>query len=188
MGMNQTYQVTRRWVFLVCFLLSVGVSWAEKPPFSLDDLRRDAKLTPQRFVSYFRDFKFQFHVEVQDPEIFVRTRSGDCDDYGTLAAMILGEKGYTTRLVSVRMEREVHVVCYVEETRSFLDYNVRGMMRKTVASDGSLADIAQKVARSFGQRWSSVSEFTFEDGVKYMVQTVTNGRKDQPQLVAQLGR
>jgi hypothetical protein len=144
---------------------------------SLEDLRRQ-DLTPPKFASYFRNFQFDFRNEVQRPELFLARKSGDCDDYSTLAAAVLREKGYTPRLISIRMPGVTHVVCYIEETRSYLDYNFRG---HTVAvnSGNVLQAIAESVARSYRLQWSSASEFTFDSGVKRLVQTVVEPNKEK---------
>ena len=136
---------------------------------TMEELRNDTKLTPARFARYFANFKYQFHDEVQDPQTFLTTRTGDCDDYATLAAEVLSARGYKTRLITVRMPSVNHVVCYVEETRCYLDFNNRTYLIRTVSSDGSLTDIARKVAKSFDSKWTSVSEFTFADQIKRLV-------------------
>ena len=139
------------------------------PAVTLDDLRADAKLTPRRFARYFADFQFRAAGEVQAPENFLATASGDCDDYATLAADVLAEKGYTTRLISVRMPHTTHVVCYVAETHCYLDYNQRAFLIRTVPSDGTLPRVARQVARSFAADWTAATEFTYRDGLKYWV-------------------
>ncbi|MDX1953734.1 MAG: transglutaminase-like domain-containing protein [Verrucomicrobiota bacterium] len=140
---------------------------------TLEELRNDQQLTPERFASQFASFAFVFRAEVQTPELFLSTRAGDCDDYSTLAAVILREKGYTPRLISVRMKKEIHVVCYIEETKSYLDYNLRAQEIRMVPCEPDLGAIANKVAKSFKSSWRSVSEFTFEaDRQKRLVSTV----------------
>jgi hypothetical protein len=149
----------------------------------LDDLRRDAKLTPARFARHFAEFRFKRHDAVQPPEVFLTTQSGDCDDYATLAATVLAERGYTTRLFAVRMPDDVHVVCYVAEANCYLDYNNRTFLIRTVRTDGSPADVARKVAKSFDASWSSVSEFTWREGRKRLLATHTHpGTARPPQL------
>jgi Transglutaminase-like domain len=141
---------------------------------TLEQLRRDSRLTPHRFARYFSDFKFEFHPRVQSPQAFLARRAGDCDDYATLAAAVLREKGYTPRLITVRMPGRVHVVCYVAETHSYLDYNNRDRLFATVHSRGTLPDIARKVAKSFDTRWLSASEFVFRHEAKEIVATVSS--------------
>ncbi|MBI3877447.1 MAG: hypothetical protein HY300_16070, partial [Verrucomicrobia bacterium] len=65
-----------------------------------------------------------------------------------------------------------HVVCFVSETKNYLDYNNRIYLKRTAPSNGTLPDIAKKVAKSFDASWTSVSEFTYADGVKRLVSTL----------------
>jgi hypothetical protein len=127
---------------------------------TLDQLRNDAHLTPERFMNYFRDFQFQLREKRQSPEVFLATQSGDCDDFAILAAEVLHEKNYTTRLIAVFMEGQTHVVCYVDEIHGYLDFNRRRDSSPVQAADGSLEDVADKVAAYFRTPWRSVSEFT----------------------------
>ena len=138
---------------------------------TLAELRADPALTPERFISYFSDFKFELEHDVRKPDVFLQSRAGDCDDFATLAATVLHEKGYTTRLVAVFMPDTVHVVCYVAETKSYLDYNCRKNTSPLVKCDGSLSAIAGSVATSFRLPWQSVSEFTVQDSGRHFVMT-----------------
>lgn len=133
---------------------------------TLDQLRDTPALTPDKLASYFAGFEFKFHEEVQDHEIFWETKSGDCDDYATLAAEILAHHGYTPRLIAVRMKGETHVVCYIPETGSYLDYNCRNDTQKLVPCSSRLTDIAHKVADSFGRDWVATYEFTYREAEK----------------------
>ncbi len=167
--------VNRRSLHLITLgLLVAGLVLAQRAAraLTLEDLERDSKLTPSRFARYFADFNYCFHAEVQRPEVFLATQSGDCDDYAILAAQVLHAKGYTTRLISVRMPGLIHVVCYVAETKCYLDFNNRVYLKRTVGSDGSLPDIARKVAKSFDTHWASAAEFTYDHEVKRLVTTV----------------
>ena len=146
---------------------------------SLEQIRNVPDLTPSKFASFFRDFEFKFHREVQSPDVFLATRSGDCDDFSTLAAAVLREKGYTTRLITVRMPGVTHVVCYVEETESYLDYNNRSYFDRTVAAKPQIEAIAQSVAKSYKLDWISATEFSFDDGAKRLVQTVLPSKKEK---------
>jgi hypothetical protein len=139
---------------------------------TLTELRATPKLTPERLMSYFADFKFELGRQVRQPETFLAKHSGDCDDFATLAADLLREKGYSTRLVAVFMPHDVHVVCYVAETNSYLDYNRRKQASPLVKCDGDLAGVAASVAQSFRSPWRSASEFTFRNGVRHFVSTV----------------
>jgi hypothetical protein len=139
---------------------------------TLAELRADPKLTPERLMGYFADFKFELGHQVRQPETFLANRSGDCDDFATLAADLLREKGYSTRLVVVFMPQDVHVVCYVAESHSYLDYNRRKQASPLVKCEGDLGAIAASVAESFRSTWRSASEFTFRDGGRHFVSTV----------------
>jgi hypothetical protein len=154
-------------VVLACLLPA-----EEAGAVTLAELRAEPKLTPERFMTYFTDFKFELGRQVRSPETFLARRSGDCDDFATLAADVLREKGYSTRLVVVFMPHDVHVVCYVAETRSYLDYSRRQQPAPLVKCDEDLSAIAASVAQSFRSPWRSVSEFTFRNGVRRFVSTV----------------
>jgi hypothetical protein len=146
---------------------------------TLQELRNTPDLTPSTFASHFSNFDFCFRAEIQSPDVFLATQSGDCDDYSTLAADVLREKGYSPRLVTIRMPKVVHVVCYIEETGAYLDYNVRAESTRLVKCESSLDAIAASVARSYGTKWTSVSEFTFSQGTKRLVSTVLPGKTDK---------
>src|SRR5262245_32155030 len=88
---------------------------------TLDEIQKSPSLTPGMFAGFFAHFEYKFHHEVQSAETFLASQSGDCDDYAILAARVLRAKGYTPRLVTVRMPHIVHVVCYIQETGSYLD-------------------------------------------------------------------
>ena len=152
----------------------------------LNDLRRAKNLTPQQFATYFRDFGYTFRKEVQRPDVFLASKSGDCDDFSVLAATVLREKGYTPRLVSVRMPGVTHVICYIEETESYLDYNKRGVREGVVRCGNSLADIAASVSKSYGLNWFSASEFTFDGSAKRLVQTVSEPLRDTRMIASVL--
>jgi len=145
---------------------------AELGGVTLEDLRADPDLNPKRLMSKFCRFKFELHGEVQAPEVFLATERGDCDDFATLAAMVLREKGYHTRLITVRMPGLTHVVCYVGEVESYLDYNNRIYMRSLVKAKPDINDIAGKVAKAFDSDWTSASEFIYTNQVKVLLSTV----------------
>lgn len=140
--------------------------------FTLDELRARQDLTPVKLASLFNDFEFQFRGKIQKPEAFLKSRSGDCDDYATFAAGILREKGYTTRLIAVRMPKVVHVICYVEEAGCYLDYNEHSPRVQVVRCGPEISAIASSVARGLNLNWSSASEFTYEAPTKRLVKTV----------------
>lgn len=127
------------------------------------DLLSDPKLTPRKFANYFEDFTYEFIEYVQDPNVFLGTRIGDCDDYAILADHVLKRKNFNTRLIHVRMVgRIAHAVCYVVENKAYLDYNNRRYTFNLERCGPSIREVAGKVARSFEGNWTSASEFTYD--------------------------
>jgi hypothetical protein len=151
--------------------LLLALSAAAASAMTLEELRSDPNLSPETFATHFSNFKFVFNAVVLKPEVFLGAEAGDCDDYATLAAAELGLRGYHGRLVSVRMKNVVHVICYVTEAKGYLDYNLRAQGSGLVSCGSELPDMADTVAKSFKLNWTSVSEFTFNDGVKRLVKT-----------------
>jgi len=149
----------------------LAISPPKSQALTLAELRAQSDLTPERFIRYFADFKFEPGRTVRNPEAFLKNQSGDCDDFAILAADVLREKGYTTRLVAVFMPEAVHVVCYVAETNSYLDYNCRKKASPLVKCEAGLSAMAASVSKSFRAQWRSVSEFTMEKGVRRFVLT-----------------
>jgi len=139
---------------------------------TLAEIKAEPKLTPERLMKYFANFRFASARETRKPNVFLRQEAGDCDDFATLAADVLREKGYSTQLVAVYMPRAVHVVCYVAETGSYLDYNCRNQASPVVTCKNDLTAIADRVARSFHTQWRTASEFTLRDGKKRFTSTV----------------
>lgn len=139
------------------------------------ELLSDSGLTPKTFAGQFESFSFEFFDYVQDPDVFLKTRNGDCDDYAILAAHVLRPRAFTPRLIHVRMVgRVAHAVCYVMEDRVYLDYNNRRYFLNLQRCGPSIREISNKVARSLEAHWTSASEFTYdyETEVKRAVFTV----------------
>ena len=155
----------------VVFWSVLLVSSANTRALTVEELRASPNLTPEKFSSLFANFKFVFRANVQKPAEFLASQSGDCDDFSTLAAAELAARGYSPRLIAVRMKKEVHVVCYIDEARGYLDYNLRAK-GGLVPCRADLAQIADSVAKSFKcGPWTSVSEFTYSANVKRLVKT-----------------
>jgi hypothetical protein len=129
---------------------------------TVDQLRNDPNLTPERFARYFRDFEFKLGACRQAPKDFLAAQSGDCEDFACLAAEILREKKYSTKLIAVFMKGQTHVVCYVDEIHGYLDYNLRKEACAIQLASGKLEEIADKVAAYFRTPWRSASEFNYE--------------------------
>lgn len=130
---------------------------------TLEELRNDERMTPKRFANHFESFKHEFFPYVQNPEVFLRTRTGDCDDYAILADHILSRTGFGTRIVRVVLvgRRISHAVCYVTQSRAYLDYNNRAYFLNLTRSGPTIREIAEKVAASFEANWSSATEYTY---------------------------
>ena len=153
---------------------------------TFEEIHGDSSLKPETFAHYFADFRFVFNAEVQQPQSFITSRAGDCDDYATFAASELNARGFHARLVSIRMKSIVHVICYVEEAKGYLDYNYRARGTGIVPCGPGLTEIGDTVAKSFKAKWTSASEFTYGDGVKRLV--ATSLATNHPQLTASASR
>jgi hypothetical protein len=163
----------RTWAAL---LLAVLVT-ARLPALTFSDLLSDPSMTPNRFAGFFVDFEYDEHpFDVQDPEVFLETRRGDCIDYAVMANYVLKRDGYGTRLIRVEMigKNMGHAVCFVTQSAAYLDYNNRRYFLKLARSGPRLREIATKVAESFDANWTFASEFTYtyKEDVKRAVMTV----------------
>lgn len=144
-------------------LIALTVALTSLHALTVRQLLDDTSLTPKRFANLFEGFTYEFINYVQNPEVFLRTKTGDCDDYAILADHVLSHHGYDTRLIHVRMMgRIAHAVCYVTEDKAYLDYNNRRYTFNLERSGPSIRAIATKVARSFEANWTSASEFTYD--------------------------
>jgi hypothetical protein len=162
-------------------LLAYAALWALAAAgahaFTLSDLLLDAKMSPSRFAGYFTDFDYDIHpFDVQDPDVFLETRRGDCIDYAVMADYVLKQDGFTTRLIRVEMvgKNMGHAVCYVNQSTAYLDYNNRKYLFKLKHAGRRLREIATDVANSFDANWTFASEFTYtyKEDVKRAVLTV----------------
>jgi hypothetical protein len=146
---------------------------------TLEQLQNDPKLNPKRFANYFSDFSYVFHPELQPVDVFLKTRQGDCDDYAVLADRVLHPKGFSTRLIFVRLlGLTSHVVCYVDQEKGYLDYNNRVYFIKIERSGATVREIANKVSKSLTANWTSASELTVEDGIEHFGRTIV--KTDSP--------
>ena len=154
----------RRRLALAAVLLISLLPGPRAIAFTLADLLEDTKMTPKRFADYFEDFDFSLHpFDVQNPDVFLETRTGDCIDYAVMAGYVLGRDGYSPHLIRVEMvgKNMGHAVCYVTDTGSYLDYNNRKYLFKLTRSGRRLREIATLVADSFNSNWTFASEFTY---------------------------
>ena len=149
---------------LLALVAATGLAVVAQPA-GLSALEKQKDLTPEGLIRSFAGFAFELNAQRQDAETFLRRQRGDCDDFASLASQLLTKRGYKTKLVVVMMEQQTHVVCYVQEAHGFLDFNHRADLRPVIDSDGTLEDIAQKVAGDFRSRWQLASEFRYVSGV-----------------------
>jgi hypothetical protein len=162
----------RLWLCLLAGLALPGLLSA----VTLEELLSHPKLTPKKFASYFANFGYEFNGPIQSPSDFLARKKGDCDDYSVLAAHVLAQHGYTTRLIHVRLTgRVAHAVCYVEESKAYLDFNNRGVFFTLTRSGPDIREIASKVAQSLEASWTTASEFTYSYATrrKTMIATVS---------------
>jgi hypothetical protein len=157
-------------VSLLAFLAFISTTRA----VTMEELRTMPHLTPVQFARYFTNFEFKFHAEVQPHDQFLATQSGDCDDYATVAADALEKHGYHPRMIAIRMKGETHVICYITETHSYLDYNMRKEENPLVPCSPDITAVASNVAKGFGRDWLATYEFTYEEreSVKRLVDRI----------------
>ena len=147
-------------VAIVC-----GLSVVRLDALTMGELLGTPNMTPKKFAGLFEDFGFELHpFDVQDPNQFLARRRGDCIDYAVLADYILKRHGYYTRLIRVEMvgKNLGHAVCYVTESRAYLDYNNRRYAFNLERSGPTIRQVATKVANSFEASWTFAQEFTFD--------------------------
>jgi hypothetical protein len=164
-----------RALFRACVIFPLLVAGLDA--LTLDQLLSDPKMSPKKFAGLFEDFAFETHpFDVQDPEVFLSSRTGDCIDYAVLADYVLKRNGYDTRLIRVEMvgKNMGHAVCYVTQDRIYMDYNNRRYFLSVVRCGPSIREIATKVAASFEAHWTFAAEFTYDynSSIKKVVLTV----------------
>jgi hypothetical protein len=158
-------------------------SGADLGALTRSDLLGDPDMTPEHFASYFQDFKWDVHpFDIQNPDQFLATRTGDCIDYAVLADYVLKRRGFRTRLIRVEMigKNMGHAVCYVTERRAYLDYNNRTYFFKLQRSGPSIREVATKVADSFDANWTFAQEFAFEGYKTFGVHALMTVVKTDP--------
>ena len=148
-------------------VLAVALACGRLEALTLGALLGEAQLTPKRFAAHFETFEYEFHPEVQPPEVFLSSRAGDCDDYAILADYVLKKRNFGTKLVRVALVgRVAHDVCYVIESKGYLDYNNRKYASTIEGSGRRLRQIAKEVANSFEANWTTASEYTYDYGTE----------------------
>jgi hypothetical protein len=164
------------WRRVVC-LAALGLASALPGlrAFTMNDLLSDSKLTPKRFAGRFGDFDFEYHLQVQNPDVFLSTQKGDCADYAILGDYILKQKKYETCLIRVVLVGSLaHDVCYILQAKAYLDYNNRTYFSTLQHSGRTIREIAGRVADSFQANWTSASVYTYDytEDIKHLTLTV----------------
>jgi len=139
---------------------------------NLNDLLVQKDLTPEGLAHVIADFSFELTPRLQEADSFLQRKRGDCADFANLASLVLNRRGYTTKLVVVMMSKQTHVVCYIKEAGGFLDYNHRADANPVIASNGSLEDIAGKVAGDFRSDWRMASYFRYRESSPIFLDSV----------------
>ncbi|HEY5227558.1 MAG TPA: transglutaminase-like domain-containing protein, partial [Opitutaceae bacterium] len=142
---------------LAVVLFAILASATRLPALTFGDLLSDPSMTPKRFAGYFEDFDWAMHpFDVQDPEVFLESKKGDCIDYAVMADYVLRRDGYGTRLIRVEMvgKNIGHAICYITQNSAYLDYNNRKYFIKLQRSSPRLREVATRVANSFDANWS----------------------------------
>ncbi len=176
---------------MLCFAIAAGAAVPSnlraelnsESVFTLEELLEAPKLTPKQFARLFENFEYEFSPEVLPPKVFLSTRRGDCDDYAILADFVLSRKAFGTRIVRVVLVGEsiAHAVCYVTESKAYLDYNNRKYFINLARSGSTLRDIATSVAASFEQNWTSATEYTYSYDLDKKTPRLTVVKTDPPE-------
>jgi hypothetical protein len=107
--------------------------------------------------------------------------------YPIVANQALSAQDMPSRLVAVNLPGiSAYTVCYVPSEAAYLDYIDKTSIVKLVVSGATIREIADKVATTLGQNWTSASEFTVtEEGDKLLFATVV--QTDDPLTDPPLG-
>jgi len=104
-------------------------------------------------------------------------------DYPIVADLVLRSRGYSTRLITIRMPGIVgFTVCYVTQASSYIVCNMEANIFELVPSGSKIREIATTVAESLKLNWTSATEFEFTNGVCQALATVV--KTDDPVLDA----
>lgn len=162
---------------------AAGAALKPDARFTLKELEAAPELSPRQFANLFENFRFSFAPYVQKVDVFLGSQAGDCDDYAVLADHVLARKGHHTRIIRVAMAGSdfSHAVCYVTESKAYLDYNNRKYSLNLAKSGPTLRQIAKKVADSFEKNWTSATEYTFSYANYRKVTRYTVVKTDPPE-------
>ena len=147
---------------------------------SLAKLQNDPQLTPATFPAFFSSFKYLPQEGSQPPEVFITSQAGNAADYAVLAGRVLKAKGFSTRLILIRLaSQRTHTVCYLPQDKGYLEFKAVGPPGKPIPCGATIREIANQAAGALKAYWTSASEFTMDNEVKRMLATVV--RTDPPE-------
>ena len=94
--------------------------------------------------------------------------------YPILASQLLNRQGYHSRLYTVRFPGVAdYIVCYVAQEGAYLDYNQANHTVRLRSCGPTIREIADKVASTLGQNWTSASEFgVAPEGERFLLETI----------------
>jgi hypothetical protein len=177
-----------RWAGLAMICSGLAFTVGALRAFTLADLLADSRLTPKRFADRFWDFDYQVFPYVQDPDVFLKSKTGNCQDYAIMADYVLKRKTYQTRLIHVVLAcGSAHDVCYVTQVKGYLDYNNRIYSRNVQRSGRTVREIADQAAASFDQDWTTASVYTYDYSEDFKHLTLTVVKTDPPSEDADAG-
>jgi hypothetical protein len=170
-----------RWAGLGAICAGLAFTVAGLRAFTLSDLLGDSRMTPKSFAGRFWDFDYQVFPYVQDPDVFLKTKTGNCQDYAIMADYVLKRKTYQTRLIHVVLAcGSAHDVCYVDQVKGYLDFNNRVYARTIQRSGRTIREIADRAAASFDQDWTTASVYTYDYTEDFKHLTLTVVKTDPP--------
>jgi len=171
----------QRVILWLCFLASGIAAPVSLEAVTLNELLDNPRLNAKKFASYFGDFAYEFNSQIQSATEFLTRERGDCDDYAVLADFVLKKHNLGTRLIHIRLAgRVAHAVCYVSESKAYLDYNNRAVFFTLARSGPDIRDIASKVAQSLEANWTTASEFDYSYATRRKTMIATISQTGEP--------
>jgi len=109
------------------------------------------------------------------------------NDYVVLAGQVLPAKGYPSRLILVNMPGYADDACYVTAQSSFIHFSGSSNTFELESSGSTIRQIANQLASSLGQNWTTASEFVYSNGMGLIQATVVETEDPSTDPVAQAG-
>ena len=105
-------------------------------------------------------------------------------DYAILASQVLPPKGYPTRLIVINMPGLVDDACYVTPEASYIHYVWTNQSMQLQPSGSTIRQIANTLAGSLNQNWTTASEFSYSNGMGQILATVVETESPSSDPVA----